>query len=298
MPEVRSGLSTSVTAGEPSPPTPSPATAGEEAHPGRGSPAFDHQQAEPNLPGIVVLASGSGTNLQALLDATRVGTLACRVSAVVSDRPEAVALRRAEAASIPAVAMPLAGRHDPRTRQTYDRLLAEAVAAYAPDLVVLAGWMLVLSPAFLNRFPERVVNVHPALLPDAAQATVSTSAGPQPAVRGARAVREALRLGLPVSGATVHWVTPRVDEGWAILREEVPILAGDDEATLHARIKSVEHRLLPRAVALALDRVGVASERASVAADRVTGRPCAAEKGTENVAGGDRSWLEVGPGAR
>jgi phosphoribosylglycinamide formyltransferase-1 len=105
---------------------------------------------------------------------------------------------------------------------------------------------------FLDRFPGKIINVHPALLPDDGGAEIVTSRGRLPALRGAHAVRDALRHGLPLTGATVHFVTSVVDGGPVILREEVPIRADDDEQRLHERIKAVEHRLLPRAVALVL----------------------------------------------
>jgi phosphoribosylglycinamide formyltransferase-1 len=206
-------------------------------------------------PRIAVLASGSGTNLQALLDATACETLDAEVVVVVSDRAEAGALRRATVAGVPAVSLPLADRRDPVVRQAYDRRLAEVLRAFAPDLIVLAGWMLILTPEFLDRFSGRIVNVHPALLPDGEDIEVLTSYGHLPVLRGPRTVRDALRQRLPATGATVHYVTNAVDCGPVILREEVPILPDDDEVRLHERIKSVEHRLLPRAVAMALAAV-------------------------------------------
>ena len=115
---------------------------------------------------IAVLASGSGTNLQALLDAVACGTLEAEVVAVVSDRANTGALRRAAAAGVAAISLPLADRHDPVVRQAYDRLLAEMLRAFEPDLIVLAGWMLILTPELLDRFRGRIVNVHPALLPE------------------------------------------------------------------------------------------------------------------------------------
>lgn len=201
---------------------------------------------------LVVLASGSGSNLQALIGACEAGELPAEIVAVVSDRPAAGALQRAERAGIPAISLPLRHRSDAAARVAYDRLLAETVAMQDPDLVVLAGWMVILGESFLNRFPGSVVNVHPALLPDGPEDEVVTSQGVIPALRGAHAVRDALALGLPVTGATVHFVTPIVDTGPVILRAEAPILANDDERLLHERIKSVEHQLLPRAIALAL----------------------------------------------
>jgi phosphoribosylglycinamide formyltransferase-1 len=201
---------------------------------------------------IAVLASGSGTNLQALLDAIACGTLAAEMVVVVSDRAEAGALPRAAAAGVPAVSLPLSDRRDPVVRQAYDRQLAAVLRAFDPDLIVLAGWMLILGPQFLDAFPGRIVNVHPALLSDGEGVEVLTSYGPLPVLRGPRTVRDALRQRLPATGATVHYVTNAVDCGPVILREEVPVLPDDDEIRLHERIKAVEHRLLPRAVAMAL----------------------------------------------
>jgi phosphoribosylglycinamide formyltransferase-1 len=201
---------------------------------------------------LAVLASGSGSNAQALLDATRSGTLDAEVVVVVSNRADAGVLRRAACVGVATVAMPLADRRDQRVREAFDGQLAEVVAAFKPDLVVLAGWMLILTPAFLDRYPGKIVNVHPALLPDGVEQAVQTSQGHLPALRGSRAVRDALRQKLPLTGATVHYVTTDVDAGPVILREEVPIYPNDDEVTLHERIKAVEHRLLPRAVALVL----------------------------------------------
>jgi phosphoribosylglycinamide formyltransferase 1 len=208
---------------------------------------------------IAVLASGSGTNLQALLDAAACGTLEAEVVAVVSDRANTGTLRRAAAAGVAAISLPLADRHDPVVRQAYDRLLAEMLRAFEPDLIVLAGWMLILTPELLGRFRGRIVNVHPALLPEGEGIEVLSSQGLLPALRGPRVVRDALRRRLPVTGATVHYVTTAVDSGPVILREEVPVLPDDDEVRLHQRIKSVEHRLLPRAVTMALAAVSTSN---------------------------------------
>ena len=201
---------------------------------------------------IAVLASRSGTNLQALLDAIACGSLEAQVCVVLSDRADAGALRRAADVGVATVSLPLADRHDPVARQAYDLQLANVLLAFNPDLLVLAGWMLILTPAFLSRFPDRIVNVHPALLPDDGGCEVFTSRGPLPALRGARVVRDALARRLPVTGASVHYVTDAVDAGPVILRQEVPVLPDDDEQRLHERIKVVEHQLLPRAVGMAL----------------------------------------------
>ncbi|HWQ12586.1 MAG TPA: formyltransferase family protein, partial [Roseiflexaceae bacterium] len=134
-------------------------------------------------------------------------------------------------------------------RAAWEDRLAAVVAAFAPDLLLLSGFMRVLSAEFLARFPDRVINQHPALLPEGGGPTVTTSAGITiPALRGAHVVAEALRLGLPVTGCTVHRVTPTVDDGPILARAEVPVLPGDDEAALHERIKAEERRLVVEVV--------------------------------------------------
>ena len=202
---------------------------------------------------LAVLASGSGTNLQALLDAAQADSLPAEIAVVVSNRPDSGALRRAAESGIASVSLPLADRKDVALRAEHDARLSAVVDAFRPDLIVLAGWMLILGPAFLQRFRGRMVNVHPALLPDDGGLSVLSSRGTIPTLRGARPVRAALAQGLPVTGATVHYVTEAVDAGPVILREEVVIHPEDDEGSLHERIKAVEHRLLPRAVAMALN---------------------------------------------
>jgi phosphoribosylglycinamide formyltransferase-1 len=154
-----------------------------------------------------------------------------RVVAVGADRYHIAALERAEAAGVPAFVVPPAAF--PR-RSDWDLALGEAVAAHQPDLVVCAGFMRVLGPEFLRRFAPGVINSHPALLP---------------AFPGAHAVRDALAYGVMVTGATVHCVDAGVDTGPVIAQVAVPVHSGDDEATLHERIKTVERRLLADTVA-------------------------------------------------
>jgi phosphoribosylglycinamide formyltransferase-1 len=170
---------------------------------------------------IGVLVSGEGTNLQALLDA------GLPVVAVASNRAAAPALARASCAT---AAFELADFPD---RVARDAAMADWLEQQGVRLVVLAGYMHLLTPAFLDRFPDAVVNVHPSLLP---------------AFPGARAVEEQLAAGVAESGATVHLVDEGVDSGEVLAQERVPVLAGDTPDTLHERIKSVEHRLLPEVV--------------------------------------------------
>jgi len=171
---------------------------------------------------IGVLVSGGGTNLQALLDAE------LPVVAVASNRRDAPALARAGA--VPTAAFELA---DYGSRAERDAAMAGWLRTQGVELVVLAGYMHILTPAFLDRFPNAVVNVHPSLLPQ---------------FPGAHAVEEQLRAGVSESGATVHFVDEGVDSGPVLAQERVPVLPDDTAETLHERIKEIEHRLLPRVV--------------------------------------------------
>ena len=197
---------------------------------------------------LVVLASGSGTNLQALIDAVEAGRLRAGLARVFVNRSKAPARRRARRAGIPEECRLLGPylRDAPdraAARRRYDADLAGAVAAEQPDLVVLAGWMHLLSTAFLDRFRERVVNLHPAL---------------PGAFPGANAIEDtwtAYRAGEVASaGVMVHYVVDEgVDDGPVIASEEVPILPDDSIDTLAGRIHGVEHRLLVDAVATVLE---------------------------------------------
>jgi phosphoribosylglycinamide formyltransferase-1 len=178
---------------------------------------------------IAVLASGSGTNLQALLDDRAVGPC---VTLVVSDVPSAFALERARARGVRAVV--LEPSHYP-DNGAHDLALEHLLEEEGIEIVLLAGYMRILGPNVVRAFANRVLNVHPALLP---------------AFPGAHAVRDALEWGARVTGATVHLVDEEVDHGPVVLQEAVVILADDDERSLHARIQEVEHRLFPYAARL------------------------------------------------
>jgi formyltetrahydrofolate-dependent phosphoribosylglycinamide formyltransferase len=186
---------------------------------------------------IVVLVSGSGTLLQAILDADpgRIDGSILQadfaVVAVGADRGGIEGLARAERAGVPAFVVRLADHPD---RAAWDAALTETVAAYQPDLVVAAGFMKILGPAFLDRFAGRVLNTHPALLP---------------AFPGTHAVADALAYGVKVTGCTVHLVDAGVDTGPIVAQEPVAVRPGEDEAALHERIKVVERRLLVDVIA-------------------------------------------------
>lgn len=180
---------------------------------------------------LVVLISGYGSNLQAILDACHSGELPARVVAVVSDKPEAYGLERARSAGIPALTRVKTREQD---RRAYDAQLAELVAAYRPDWVVLAGWMRILSSAFLDHFPDRVVNLHPAL------------PGTFPGTHAIRRAFEAYQRGeIRETGVMVHLVPDEgVDDGPVLGQEIVPIYVDDTLEGLESRIHSVEHALL------------------------------------------------------
>lgn len=175
---------------------------------------------------LVVLVSGAGTLLQALLDAEAAGVLSAQVVAVGADRAGAYGLMRAERAGVPTFVHPLVAGED---RAAWDQRLADLVAAHRPDLVVSAGFMKLVGPAFLTRFGGRTINTHPALLP---------------AFPGMHAVSEALAAAVPVTGATVFEVDAGVDSGRILAQERVPVQPGDTVEVLHERIKLVERRLL------------------------------------------------------
>ena len=182
---------------------------------------------------IAVLVSGSGTNLQALLDAAARGELApAEIVCVISNRPGVRALERAAAAGVPALVV---DHKQFPGREPFERALLAALAEHRVEAVVLAGLMRLLTSGFLDRFPDRVINIHPSLLP---------------AFPGVDAQRQAFEHGVKVTGATVHFVDAGLDAGPIILQAAVPVLDGDDVETLRARILEREHELLPRALAL------------------------------------------------
>lgn len=179
---------------------------------------------------IAVLISGSGSNLQALIDAQD----ACdgyAIAVVISDRPEVRGLGRASEAGLPTEVIPWA---DFDTRRAFTQAVCDAADRYGSRGLVLAGFMRILAPNAIERFPDAIINIHPALLP---------------AFPGAHAVEQALEHGVTITGVTVHFVDEQVDHGPIIIQETVSVHPEDDVATLHARIQQVEHRLLPEVAA-------------------------------------------------
>lgn len=189
---------------------------------------------------LIVMVSGGGTNLQALIDAIAEGRIAnADIVLVVSNRKGAYALSRAEAAGIATLYFPLKPYHDAgRSRADYDADLAEAITPYQPDLIVLAGWMHIFSEAFLERFPQQVINLHPAL-PGMFAGTHAIE----------RAFEAYGRGEIHETGCMIHYVIPEVDAGAVILQRAVPIQPGDTLESFAARLHQAEHALIVQAVA-------------------------------------------------
>lgn len=198
---------------------------------------------------LAVLASGRGSNMDSLLQKSREGLLDADVTLVVTDKPEAPCVQKARDAGVPAVVglPPETGE----SRTAYDARLQEDLEAEAPDLIVLAGFMRILSPAFCDAFSGRILNIHPALLPS---------------FKGAHGIRDTLRGGAKLAGCTTHLVTADLDDGPIVLQAALAVRPEDDEDALAARVLRLEHQLLPRTVQLfAEDRIRLEDGIARVA---------------------------------
>ena len=181
---------------------------------------------------VAVLASGSGTNLEAIARAIEDGELPAKIVLVLSDNPGAFALERARRRGIPARVVLLSDYPD---RPSYDREIVQALEEARADLVALAGYMKLAGPELVRAFSGRIMNIHPALLPS---------------FPGTHGARDALEHGVKVSGVTVHFVDEGLDTGPVIVQEAVPVEEGDDEETLHNRIHQAEYRQYPKAIRL------------------------------------------------
>lgn len=179
-----------------------------------------------------VLASGRGSNLQAIIDAIRKKKLSAEIAVVISNKQDAFALKRAKRSGIPAVYV---NPKDFASREAYERELARLLQEHAVELVVLAGYMLIVGKPLLNAFKNRIINIHPALVPS---------------FPGLHAQRQAIEFGVKYSGCTVHFVDESLDAGPIILQAVVPVRDDDTEASLSKRILRREHKLLPEAIRL------------------------------------------------
>lgn len=192
-----------------------------------------------------VLISGSGTNLQAIIDTIARGTLDAEIRLVISNRSDAYGLTRAQQYHLPTRVI---SHKDFPSREAFEAELVTALQAAGVELVILAGFLRVLSPFFIRAFPQRIMNIHPSLLP---------------AFPGLHAQRRALESGVRITGATVHFVDEEVDHGPIIIQAAVPVYPDDTEDTLSARIRAQEHRIYPIAIQL------FAEGRLEVRANRV-----------------------------
>lgn len=179
---------------------------------------------------IVVLISGSGTNLQAIIDACESGFIPCRISLVISNKKEAYGLVRAEKHGIPTAVV---DHRQFETREDFERELIRVIEPHKPELICLAGFMRVLTPLFVNTFKNKIMNIHPALLPS---------------FPGTHGQKQALEYGVKFSGATVHFVDEGTDTGPIIIQAVVPVYDDDTEETLAKRILKEEHKIYPLAI--------------------------------------------------
>ena len=182
-----------------------------------------------------VLISGRGSNLQSIIGAIRSGELDATIGVVISNRPEAVGLLRAKEARLETACL---RQKDFESRDAYDSALADVLRTHEVDLVCLAGFMRLIGPPMLDAFPNRILNIHPSLLP---------------AFPGLEAQAQALAYGVRIAGATVHLVTAELDSGPIVLQAAVPVLPGDTVESLSARILIEEHRLYPKAIGIVLE---------------------------------------------
>lgn len=183
---------------------------------------------------IVILISGGGTNLQAIIDAVVDGRINASISAVISNRPDARGLQRAQQAQIKTIVIEPAD-HD---RDVYDRALIAEIDELEPDLIVLAGFMRILSDTFIDHYPDRIMNIHPSLLPE---------------FKGLHTHRRALAASKTRHGASVHFVSSELDSGPVVIQAEVPVLDSDTEQSLAERVLRQEHIIYPMAIAWFVD---------------------------------------------
>lgn len=194
---------------------------------------------------LVVLISGNGSNLQAIIDAIDIGHLNAQIVAVVSNRKKAYGLVRAQESGIDCVYFPQKPYKDSgKSRIQYDADLAEAIALYQPDLIVLAGWMHILSTEFLEQFPDKVINLHPAL-PGQFDGINSIE----------RAYNASRERRIKYSGVMVHYAIPKIDAGKVIIKAHVPILKKDSLEEFETRMHKVEHNLIVQAIAIIADKL-------------------------------------------
>lgn len=180
-----------------------------------------------------IMASGSGSNFEAVAEAIAAQKLNAKIQVLIYNNPGIKAVTRAEKWGVPAVFL---NHRDYKKRENFDSKIVETLQQYQVDWVVMAGWMRLVTPVLIDAFPDKIINIHPSLLPS---------------FKGVRAVEQALEAGVKITGCTAHLVSLEVDSGPILVQAAVPILPNDTPETLHARIQVQEHLILPQGIALA-----------------------------------------------
>ncbi len=185
-----------------------------------------------------IMASGSGTNFEAIAQAIKDGQLNAQIQVLIYNNPDAYAAVRAANWGVPAV---LLNHRDHSSREEFDRQIVQALQQYDVEWVIMAGWMRLVTKVLIDAFPDKIINIHPSLLPS---------------FKGSRAIEQAIATGVKITGCTVHLVCLEMDSGPILMQAAVPVLADDTPETLHARIQIQEHKILPQAIALAAQQAG------------------------------------------
>lgn len=188
-----------------------------------------------------IMASGSGSNFEAIAQSIKDGKLNAQIEVLIYNNPGIKAVARAEKWGVPTV---LLNHRHYKHREDLDAAIVEVMRQYDVELVVMAGWMRIVTPVLIHAFPNRLINIHPSLLPS---------------FKGVRAIEQAITAGVKISGCTVHFVSLEVDSGSILIQAAVPVLPDDTPETLHARIQIQEHRILPQAIALTAAQASVLS---------------------------------------
>jgi len=198
---------------------------------------------------FAVFVSGNGTNLQAIIDAVKAGDIKGEVGLVFSNKRKAHGLKRAEAAGIPTLVME---PKDYTNKQSFERDIVLHLRAHKIKFIVLAGYMLILSPFFIKKYPKKILNIHPSLLPS---------------FKGKQGIKDAFTFGVKATGVTIHFVNEKMDNGPIIMQESLKILEKDTLETLEEKIHKLEHRIYPKAIQMYLDeRLHVKGRKVSISA--------------------------------
>ncbi len=190
-------------------------------------------KANTDRPRLGIMASGSGSNFEAIVQAVQSGQLQAEVPLVIYNNPQATVVNRAARLGIPSVCL---NHRDYASREALDAAIVAVLQDYDVNWVIMAGWMRIVTPVLINAFPNHVLNIHPSLLPS---------------FKGGRAIEQAFQSGVKITGCTVHYVVPEVDSGKIIMQAAVPILETDTLETLQARLQVQEHKIYPAAIAIA-----------------------------------------------